>query len=143
MVCTGVVLPVVKTLKCFAVVLPKCPGSCPRIPVVNFSVSATEGLMSSNTIGFPGDSVGKESTCNAGEPWVGKIPWRRKWQPTPVFLPGESHGQRSLVDYSPQGCKDRTRLSDQTTTTNTMGASWTLAPGLLLCWFTALSFMCY
>ena len=33
--------------------------------------------------------------------WVGKIPWRRKWQPTPVFLPGESHGQRSLVGYSP------------------------------------------
>ena len=32
--------------------------------------------------------------------WVGKIPWRRKWQPTPVFLPGESHGQRSLVGYS-------------------------------------------
>ena len=37
--------------------------------------------------------------------WVGKIPWRRKWQPTPVFLPGESHGQRSLVGYSPWGCK--------------------------------------
>ena len=34
-------------------------------------------------------------------PWVGKIPWRRAWQPTPVFLPGESHGQRSLVSYSP------------------------------------------
>ena len=34
------------------------------------------------------------------ETWVGKIPWRRKWQPTPVFLPGESHGQRSLVGYS-------------------------------------------
>jgi len=34
-------------------------------------------------------------------PWVGKNPWRRVWQPTPVFLPGESHGQRSLVDYSP------------------------------------------
>ena len=33
--------------------------------------------------------------------WVGKIPWRRAWQPTPVFLPGESHGQRSLVGYSP------------------------------------------
>ena len=38
-------------------------------------------------------------------PRVGKIPWRRKWQPTPVFLPGESHGQRSLVGYSPWGCK--------------------------------------
>ena len=38
--------------------------------------------------------------------WVGKIPWRRKWQPTPVFLPGESHGQRSLAGYSPQGHKE-------------------------------------
>ena len=37
------------------------------------------------------------------DPWVGKIPWRRKWQPTPVFLPGESHGLRSLVGYSPRG----------------------------------------
>ena len=36
-------------------------------------------------------------------PWVGKIPWRGKWQPTPGFLPGESHGQRSLVGYSPWG----------------------------------------
>ena len=40
------------------------------------------------------------------DPWVGKIPWRRKWQPTPVFLPGESHGQRSLVGYSPWGCQE-------------------------------------
>ena len=40
------------------------------------------------------------------DPWVGKIPWRRKWKPTPVFLPGESHGQRSLVGYSPQGHKE-------------------------------------
>ena len=45
------------------------------------------------------------------DPWAGKIPWRRKWQPTPVFLPGESHGWRShgwrsLVGYSPRGCKE-------------------------------------
>ena len=39
-------------------------------------------------------------------PWVGKIPWRRAWQPIPVFLPEESHGQRSLVGYSPWGCKE-------------------------------------
>ena len=39
-------------------------------------------------------------------PWVGKIPWRRKWQPTPVSLPGKSHGQRSLVGYSPRGHKE-------------------------------------
>ena len=38
-------------------------------------------------------------------PWIGKIPWKRKWQPTPAFLPGESHGQRNLVGYSPWDCK--------------------------------------
>ena len=40
------------------------------------------------------------------KPWVRKIPWRRKWQPTPVFLPGEFHGQRSLVGYCPRGHKE-------------------------------------
>ena len=39
-------------------------------------------------------------------PWVGKIPWRRKWQSTPVLLPGKPHGQRSLVGYSPWGRKE-------------------------------------
>ena len=55
-------------------------------------------------MGFPGGSDGKESTCNVGttsSPWFKKIPWRRKWQPTPAFLPGEAHEQRSLVGYSP------------------------------------------
>ena len=56
--------------------------------------------------------VVKNSPANAGDaadlgsiPESGKIPWRTKWQPTPVFLPGESHGQRSLVGYSPCVCK--------------------------------------
>ena len=40
------------------------------------------------------------------DPWVGKIPWRRAWQPAPVFLPGESHGQRSLAGYGPRGFKE-------------------------------------
>ena len=55
----------------------------------------------------------KNPPANAGDisrhgfdPWVWKIPWRRKWQPTPVFLSGESHGQRSLVGYSPWGWKE-------------------------------------
>ena len=39
------------------------------------------------------------------DPWVGKIPWRKKLQPTPVSLPGKSHGQRTLAGYSPWGCK--------------------------------------
>ena len=41
-------------------------------------------------------------------PWVGKTPWRRAWQPTPVFLPGESHAQRSLAGCSPRGHKSQT-----------------------------------
>ena len=40
------------------------------------------------------------------DPWIRKIPWRREWQPTPVFLPGEFHGQRSLEGYSPWGLKE-------------------------------------
>ena len=52
---------------------------------------------------------GKESACQSRRlvfaPWVGKIPWRRKWQPTPVFLPEKSHGQRSLEGYSLWGHK--------------------------------------
>ena len=53
---------------------------------------------------------GKEATCQCRRhgfyPWVRKVPWRRKWQPTPVFLPGESHGQGSLAGYSPWGGKE-------------------------------------
>ena len=56
---------------------------------------------------FPGGSGGKESACSAGDqgsiPGLGRFPWRRKWQPTPVFLPGKSHGWRSLVGCSPWG----------------------------------------
>ena len=60
---------------------------------------------------FPGGSDGKVPAClQCGrprfDPSVGKIPWRRKWHPTPVFLPGESHGWRSLVGYSPWGLKE-------------------------------------
>ena len=56
---------------------------------------------------------GKESACHCKrhrrwefDPRVEKIPWGRKWQPTPLFLPRESHGQRSLVGYSLWGCKE-------------------------------------
>ena len=54
--------------------------------------------------GFPGGSDGKESACSTGD--LGFITWRREWQLTPVFLPGEFHGQRSLAGYSPRGRKE-------------------------------------
>ena len=63
--------------------------------------------------------VAKNLPANAGDmrcgfhPWVRKSRWNRRWQPTPAFLPGESHGQRSLVGYSPwgQGESDRTEAT--------------------------------
>jgi len=60
-------------------------------------------------LGFPGGPVVKNPPANPGDlgfdSWVGKIPQRRKWQPTPVFFPGEFHGQRSLVGDSLWGHK--------------------------------------
>ena len=68
---------------------------------------------SSFRMGLPSWLHGNNSTCQRRRcrrrgfsPWVGKIPWRRAWQLTPVFFPGESHGQRSLVGCSPWGCKE-------------------------------------
>ena len=61
-------------------------------------------------MGFPGGSVVKNPPASTGDvgliPGSGKIPWRREWQPTPVFVPGESHGQRSLEGYSSWGHKE-------------------------------------
>ena len=64
-------------------------------------------------LGFPGGASDKESACqwrgwkrSSFDPWARKIPWRRKWQQTPVLLTGKFHGQRSLVDYHPRGHKE-------------------------------------
>ena len=70
----------------------------------------TEHACTSCYSGFPGGSSGKESTCQSRrggfDPWIRKIPWRRKWQPAPVFLPVKTHRQGSLVGYSPWSCKE-------------------------------------
>ena len=64
-------------------------------------------------MGFPGGADGKQPACQCMtylrqgfNPWVGKTPWGKTWQFTPGFLPGESHGQRSLAGYSPWGHKE-------------------------------------
>ena len=89
---------------------------CDRCPVNSLShdhqVSVTELDMQQalGTWGLPWWLSGKESTCQCRrhrfDPWVGKIPWRMAWQPSQVFLPGESHGQWSLEGYSPWGHKE-------------------------------------
>ena len=77
--------------------------------------------------GFSGDSGGEASTCQCRrcqrlrfDPWVGKIPWRKKEQPTPVFLPGKFQGQSCLAGYSPQGHKE----SDTTEQLNNKSVTW-------------------
>ena len=73
-------------------------------------------------VGLPRWLSGKEPTCQCRrlrfDSWVGKIPWRRKWQPTPVFLPGGSHGQRSLAGYTVHGV---TRVGHDLATEHTNG----------------------
>ena len=89
--------------------------SSPRAQAAGHSFLPSEGGCPQRAAGFCVDpkcflsgTSGKESTCQCKrhkgcgfDPWVGKIPWRRAWQPAPVFLPEESHRQRSLEGYSP------------------------------------------
>ena len=84
------------------------------------------------SMGFPGGTSSKEPACQCRrhkrrgfDPWVKKIPWRRKWQPTPVFLPGESRGERSLVGYGPWG---RTELDTTEATEHTVQIVSSLSP---------------
>ena len=75
-------------------------GACPRdlgehsypLPRASLVAQRVKRLPTRQTPGF--------------DPWVGKIHWRRKWQPTPVLMPGKSYGRRSLVGYSPRGRKE-------------------------------------
>ena len=87
-----------------------------QLVAVDTSLFLVSGLF---YVGLPRWLRGKESACQCRRcrlnPWVGKIPWRRKWQPTPVFFPGKSHGQRSLVSCSPWCCQ----VSDMTEQLNT------------------------
>ena len=104
--------------KCFQD--PSCCSTCQYI--ISFHCQITSHCMAvphciypciSWWTDFSGGARGKEVSCQCRRykrcwfnPWVRKIPWRRAWQPTPIFLSGESHGQRSLAGYSPWGCKE-------------------------------------
>ena len=81
--------------------------------VTNLEARISKGVcvaIVKESVGFPGGPEGKESTCQCRrhgfDPWVRKIHWRKEWLSFLVFLPGESHGQRSLVGYSPWGHKE-------------------------------------
>ena len=69
-------------------------------------------------VGLPRWLSGEESACQCTrhglDPWVRKIPWRRKGEPSPVILPGKFHGPRSLAGYSPWDCRSQTQLNTHT-----------------------------
>ena len=118
--------------KSFRVVcgMPACYMS--NNPIITIQTTITAVIC---TREFPGGSDGKESTqCRRPGfvPWVRKIPWRREWQPTPVFLPGEFQGQRSLVGYSPWGHKESDTTERLTFSICTRHCDNSLYPLLLL-----------
>ena len=87
-------------------------NSCFHFTVLNGRCTLPINDLATATASFPGGTRDKEPTCQYRrqkrpklDPWVGKIPWRRKWQPTPVFLSETFHGQRSLAGYRPWGHK--------------------------------------
>ena len=97
------------------IVLPSSPAAFSYLP--NWGLS--QGLS------------GKESTCQCRRcrrcrfhPWVGKIPWKNKWQSTPVFLPGKPHGQNSLMGYRLWGHKELDRTKQLSTHTHTHLPDW-------------------
>ena len=77
-----------------------------HLPYLLFSCSKSH-FLSSVQAAWPRCRRGMVVSHSYGfDPWVGKMPWRRAWPPTPVSLPGESQGQRSLAGYSPRGCRE-------------------------------------
>ena len=81
--------------------------------IISSSIHVAAHVIISFFYGLPRWYSGKESACQhrrhnrrGFNPWVRKIPWSRKWQPSPVFLPGKFQKQRSLAGYSPWGCKE-------------------------------------
>ena len=84
-----------------------------KLLIVSFKSAPSSAFLIPAFQGFLGATRGKEPACQCRRhkrpgfsPWVRKIPWRRAWQPTPVFLPGKFHGQRSLEGYSLLGHKE-------------------------------------
>ena len=125
-------------LFCFVVCYCLCCGQRARSPFAAQPDAALHLHLSTPKEGLPKWLSGKESTCQCRrhgfDPWVRKIPWSRKWQPTPVFLPGEFHEQRNLVGYSPWGRTEMdttVRLSTLTLSTHPMGFSFLRTCSLL------------
>ena len=109
------------------------PGISASFGVQNFYWGFFIYIVRDFPVGSDGKSICLQCRRSGFNPWVGKIPWRRKWQPTPVFLPEKSHGQRSLAGYSPWGLKE-SDTTERLTNTHTHTHTHTrLSLSLTLC----------
>ena len=107
----------IATFCCFIII---CPEQRKALYIYYFIYSSQNSfekrksqLIEKKYLGLPSGASGEERAYQRRrrdrrrfDPWVGKIPWRRKWQPTQVFLPGKPHGERRLLGYSPYGHKE-------------------------------------
>ena len=129
----------------FSLLTQSCPTLCdpmdcsmPGLPVQHQLTGLGAPILQ---YGLPWSLSDKESTCQCRrcgfDPRVGKVPWRRKWQSTPIFLPGKSHGQRSLAGYSPQGHEESDTMEatkQQQKSMNSHGAlQWLVISISVLC----------
>ena len=115
----------------------------PWIPLICWSSSPDSEHLSDRFFqfvikryGFPGGASGKDPACQCRrckrhgfDPWVGKISWRRAWQPTAVFLPGKSHARRGLAGYSPWGHRELDATEHQAHIYRDQGSLWFNAAG--------------
>ena len=79
---------------------------------VSLPFPISRGFLQTSLVGLSGKESACQCTRHRFDPWVGKIPWRRKRQPSPLFLPGKFHGQRTLAGYNPWGSKKSGYLSN-------------------------------
>ena len=101
------------------------PKVAPEVTLCQFQTQALKGLEASFYLSLLAQMVKNLPAMQETlfDPWVRKIPWRREWLPTPVFLPGESQGQRSLVSYRPWGHKELD-MTEQLTFSLVLLAAW-------------------
>ena len=95
--------------RCFNLWATKGTNTIREVPTSRNNHLPKASLPTAITLGLWGWLSSKEFTCKCRrcrfDPWVGKVPWRRKWQPTPIFLSGKCHVQKIPLAYSPWGCK--------------------------------------
>ena len=127
-ICSGLLFLLVIRSKNSICFIPSLNSTLPKLTPWPPGFPNPEGLQTSpfvlTQVSLVAHMVGLRCRRRRFDPWIRKTPWRRKWQPIPVFLPGKSHGQRSLEGYSPWCLKELVMIEWLTLTGYTEAPSW-------------------